>query len=217
MWKTGRMTIAIVLTAIATVAIAMFTFFLCRYNKKLWEATEKLWKTTAESIELAKQEFVTSHHPKLRLHSVSLDYGSIQVGGIGRAWKIQCFIDNIGGSAATIKESNLTFKKLEDPLPGLLPFSEESHALIEKPIAHGEYTIGLLYLSLQDDAIKILRQYETALNAGSQMTKTDLYLFGYIDYLDNIGASRRTAFCRQYNIKTKRFTRVKDEDHEYSY
>jgi hypothetical protein len=133
------MEVAIFLTAIATVAIAAFTFFLCRYNKKLWEATEKLWKTTAESIELTQQEFITSHPPRLRVHSVSLERGSIEAGGGGSPCKIQFFIDNIGGSPATVKKSNLAFKMLdENPLPARLPFDNESHTLSVKYIDRGE-------------------------------------------------------------------------------
>jgi hypothetical protein len=43
------------------------------------------------------------------------------------------------------------------------------------------------------------------------------YFFGYIDYLDDMGIGRRTAFCRQFDDKTRRFTAIKDDDYEYSY
>ncbi len=178
----------------------------------LWYSTRNLWKTTEKSIELAREEFIANHPPKLRVHSVILEYDYIPVIGGGRPGEIQCFVDNIGGSMATIKERNLTFKKLEEPMPPILPFRES--LLIEKTIFRGESTIELLFLD--DEVVNTLRLYETEMKGGSKRTNTDLYFFGYIDYLDNIGTIRRIAFCRQFNIITKRFTAVNDEDYEYS-
>lgn len=192
-------------TVIATIVMAIFT--VC-----LWYSTRNLWKTTEKSIELAREEFIANHPPKLRVHSVILEYDYIPVIGGGRPGEIQCFVDNIGGSMATIKERNLTFKKLEEPMPPILPFRES--LLIEKTIFRGESTIELLFLD--DEVVNTLRLYETEMKGGSKRTNTDLYFFGYIDYLDNIGTIRRIAFCRQFNIITKRFTAVNDEDYEYS-
>jgi hypothetical protein len=132
-------------TAIATIIMAIFTG--C-----LWWSTRKLWETTNKSIKLAREEFIAKYPPMLRVHSVEFQYGSIVSSGIGKVWEIQCFIDNIGGSIAIIKESNLTFKKMEFR-PAILPFSEESQSLSEKTIVNGEYTIGLLYLNLTDEVI----------------------------------------------------------------
>jgi len=192
-------------TVIATIVMAIFT--VC-----LWYSTRNLWKTTEKSIELAREEFIANHPPKLRVHSVILEYDYIPVIGGGRPGKIQCFVDNIGGSMATIRERNLTFKKLEEPMPPILPFRES--LLIGKTISRGESTIELLFLD--DEVVNTLRLYETEMKGGSKRTNTDLYFFGYIDYLDNIGTIRRIAFCRQFNIITKRFTAVNDEDYEYS-
>ena len=42
-----------------------------------------------------------------------------------------------------------------------------------------------------------------------------IYFFGFITYRDGIGNLRRTAFCRMYDPKVKRFTIVHDPDYEY--
>jgi uncharacterized protein with GYD domain len=108
--------------------------------------------------------------------------------------------------------------------PAILPFSEESQSLGEKTIANGGYDIGLLFLNLTDEVIVALRDKQASLAAvpaGYERLDiefiSDFYFFGYVDYLDDIGTMRRTAFCRQFNIKTKHFTKVEDEDYEYSY
>lgn len=198
--------ISIALTAIATVAIAIFTFLLFVYNRKMWE-------TTAQSIELSRQEFIASHPPKLRVNSVRLRFYS----ETAKPWKIQCVITNIGGTSTTIKESNLTFDKLnkiENQLPVVLPFGDQEHMLSEAAIAPGEYIIGELILN---------EQIRTALDIDMwQGTRRDnetplFYFFGYIDYLDDAGINRKTAFCRGYNVEQYRFTAVQDDDYEYSY
>jgi hypothetical protein len=195
-------------TEIATVVMAIFTG--C-----LWCSTRKLWKMTEKSIKLGRDEFIATHPPKLRVHSVFLEKGTDPpiIGSKNKVWNIQCFVDNIGGSTAIIKERNLTFKKIENPMPPLLDFDKS--ILIEKTLASGEGTIESLIID--DNVVNILRLYETQLGGGSQMSNTNLYFFGYIDYQDNIKTMRRIAFCRQFNIKTKRFTKVEDEDYEYSY
>jgi hypothetical protein len=44
----------------------------------------------------------------------------------------------------------------------------------------------------------------------------DIHFFGYMQYRDNIGIVRRTAFCRRYDIRTRRFSVVDDPDYEFS-
>jgi hypothetical protein len=44
----------------------------------------------------------------------------------------------------------------------------------------------------------------------------EIFLTGRVDYRDDTGAVRRTAFHRSYNQETKRFSIVDDPDYEYS-
>jgi hypothetical protein len=43
-----------------------------------------------------------------------------------------------------------------------------------------------------------------------------VYVVGYVIYIDNLGISRRTAFCRQLDYSTGRFAAVSDADYEYA-
>jgi hypothetical protein len=47
--------------------LAVFTFFLVAFTYRLWKSTEKLWETTDASVKLAREEFITSHRPWLRV------------------------------------------------------------------------------------------------------------------------------------------------------
>jgi hypothetical protein len=193
--------------------IVFFTGILAISTICLWWSTNKLWKTSVKTIDLTKQEFIASHPPKLRVHSVSLRFYR----ETGKEWKIQCAITNIGGTPATIKESNLMFDKLnkiENQLPVVLPFSDQDHMLSEAPIAPGEYIIGELVLS---DQIRTALDIEMWQGTRSDNEKPLFYFFGYLNYLDDAGITRKTAFCRGYNIEDYRFTAVEGDDYEYSY
>lgn len=197
--------------------LVIFNGLLALFTLGLFISTYKLWKTSAQTIELTKQEFVATHPPKLRVHSVSLERGSIEAGGGGKPWQIQFFIDNIGGSLATIEKSSLAFKMLEDPLPARLPFNNGSRTLSVKSIDRGESVPESIDLDYRS-TINSFRILESAAATRPQEVKGEpFYFFGYIDYLDRVETRRRIAFCRQYNLRTKRFTAVKDEDYEYSY
>jgi hypothetical protein len=86
------------ITAIATLAIAIFTY-------TLWRSTEKLWKATNATIELTRQEFLSEHRPKLIVRGVSINETKA-VGGIHDILAAQYTIANVGDTAATIIETS---------------------------------------------------------------------------------------------------------------
>lgn len=176
--------ISIILTTLATIAIAIFTYRLYRINREL---------------------FVATHSPKLRIHSVCLkkpDSDPELIGGSYKSHQLHYSIDNIGGSAATITKNSLEFKRLNKPLP--IP-SYCDPLFIGKTIACGE--------SISDS----FGVEHFLISEAEDRGLDDLYFFGYIDYRDSAQTTRRAAFCRRYISETKRFTKVNDEDYEYSY
>jgi hypothetical protein len=186
--------------------LTLFTGLLVLCNGVLCLFNIKLWRTTTQAIELAREEFIATHRPKLRVHSICLKeldtIPDFTNGSPPITHQINCSINNIGGSSATITEISITFKRLNDPLP--IPSYSEP-VFIKKSIACGESIAE----SCDVEAFVIDCNIERSLN--------DLYFLGYIDYLDNIRTIRRTAFCRRYIQETKRFIKVDDEDYEYSY
>lgn len=194
--------------ALITAALALFTGGLYRATKKLWETTDQSIKLTAQSIELTKQESITSHPPKFRVHSILL-VGSLSTDSNCR---IQCSIDNIGGSTAHIMERNMTFAEL-DPLPADPPYGTDYPDLHVKisPVYPGGGTTEFLPVNEQT-----LNSLSKAIMWGRKEIG-NFYFFGYIVFLDDFDTERRIAFCRRYNVKTGRFTAVQDDDYEYSY
>lgn len=190
--------------------IVLFTGILAISTIGLWWSTYKLWKISTKTIDLAKQEFIASHPPKLKVHSIAWHWYT----ETGKPWKIQCAITNIGGSAAIIKKSNLTFSKLEYQLPTILPFSQDNYMLGEEIVAPGEHIIGEITLNERVAAALNIKMWNTPRRDNEE---NPFYFFGYIDYWDNSGTARRTAFCRQLNIETYRFNVIQGDDYEYSY
>ena len=188
-----------------TLLLTIFTGLLVFCNFLLWLPTKKSADIAKKSIELIKQEFVATHRPKLRVHSIFLkkiDPPPKLIGGSNKDHQLYYSVSNIGESPATITKKSMVFKRLKHPLP--IPSYSDPN-LSKKTIACGESISG----SLSVEHFLISQAEERELD--------DLYFFGYIDYLDNIGTTRRTAFCRRYIHETKRFTKVDDEDYEYSY
>lgn len=188
-------------TALAPVVMAIFTGCLVVCNILLWRSNEK-------SVKLAREEFVANHPPKLRVHSVSL-FKNLEV---GKKWEIRFFINNIGVSTATIKNSSMTCKPFDDPLPVPLPFDNESKMLNGKTIV-GDGRIKESYI-LDEQTAKALN-----LALWNGVNKTDArtyYFFGYINYVDsnNIRNIKQIVFCRRFNIETERFTAVEEENYE---
>jgi hypothetical protein len=193
-------------TPIYTFLLTIFTGLLVVCNILLWKATKKSADAAKESAELTRKGFISTHHPRLRVHSIRLKkldtIPDFTNGSSPITHRINCSIDNIGSSTATITGISIVFKRLNDPLP--VP-SYGKPIFIKKPITCGESITE----SCDVGAFVIDNNIERGLN--------DLYFFGYIDYRDNIGTTRRTAFCRRYIRETKRFVKVDDEDYEYSY
>jgi hypothetical protein len=185
--------------------LAAFTGVLSIFTGLLWWSTDKMWKATKDTAdaakrnsELAREEFIATHRPKLRVHSVF--WGSDDNTGP----YIQCSVDNIGESAAIVKEVSMELKILGDILPIPVPLVYGTKRLVEKTIhsgcSHTERFIPNSEIRIPPPA-----------------DRNSLYFFGYIDYWDSMGSRRRVAFCRRYMPDAERFTIVQDENCEYSY
>ena len=186
--------------------LVVFTGALVICNIKLWKAAKKSADAAKESIELVKQGFFATHRPKLRVHSIWLRKLDSTPDFINDSKPIMhqvvCSISNTGKTTATIRRMSIKFERLNKPLP--VP-SYSNPNVIEQTIASG------------DTVTKSCDVGAFVVDCSIDREVNDLYFFGYIDYRDDIGTIRRTAFCRLYNRETKRFTKVDDEDYEYSY
>ena len=194
------------ITEFFNLLLVFFTGALVICNILLWISTKKSADAAKESAELVKQGFIATHRPKLRVHSVVLEKIDPPpkqiVNGSYITHHLHYSIDNIGGNPATITKRSTDIKRFRNQF---LPPPYGTPNIVKKTIECGENI---------SESIDV----EGALIwASSDSVYDDLHFFGYIYYCDNIGTTRRTAFCRLYNRETKHFTKIDNEDYEYSY
>jgi len=216
--------------------LVFFTFILSIFTGLLWRSTEKLWgETKATSVIAEKQmalagmqadlaekqhglqrwQYLTTHRPRLIIRRISLDEGDGNYFTPGRIHpKIQFIIANIGGSRATIIESNATFARLDGLLPAIPPYSMETNA-IKCIVREAGQSDPPEFLAIEDrEIVRIIGGWK-----GCTITSgysSPFYFFGYIQYRDDIDIVRRMTFCRRYNPAIKRFIDVNDPEYEYA-
>jgi hypothetical protein len=183
--------------------------------ENLATATKIAADAAKASADLANKEFIASHRPRLRVHSISVEkYGPEQKVGIGGAQTAlripprpldgSLYVTNVGDSAATIVDSYCSFYSLPKGLPMEPPYSGllGNEFLAEIRLAAGGTTIGK-FTNLFDGT-----------EQSSDMLSGALYVLGWVIYRDDNGTPRRTAFCRWYDPQRRRFAIIEDPDYE---
>jgi hypothetical protein len=184
-------------TALATLAIAAFTL-------TLWLSTDGMLRITKESIQLAREEFVATHRPRIFVWQVDFSDGSpTESEPITVAFRYV----NGGDSTAYIHEIGVRLIPLEAPLlRSGISFKPE---FIEPPITLESGSFEFKYLAPVDPSNPLIT------NALSGVHK--LICVGYIVYKDGAGTIRHTGFCRQYDPSSKRWHNMDDAQYEYAY
>jgi hypothetical protein len=215
-----------------TGTLAVFTLGLMLYTARLWGATVKLGEdaqktserqahemqeslriaaiaaeAAKESSETARKEFFSAHRPRLVVRQIS----HIEDKG---AYGIQYFIHNIGDSPAkvvTVSEKVWLPTRTEN-LRATPPYGPSEPVGVTLKSGHW---MGRLHVPPMD------MQEQFAFVLGSDMAldnieKVDGILFlGFIEYEDQAGTTRNTAFLRQFDFKTERFNPIQHPDYEY--
>lgn len=214
-WYVGYVINPTSLTALATIAIAWFTW-------TLKQSTDKLWSTGNDQIVLARNEFNASHRPRMRLkHAWFVDRLSWQAGG---PLEINFDFVNVGNADAVVTWVN--YQSLLIPrgqrLPQRPPYDEYLPGQGNDRISRFRTQIVL------PSGITLPRTVcDGILDEGDvddiQLGTRDLYLIGTIEYWHQAG-HRQTAFCRRLTYESYppqrlvdfgRFEKVCDPDYEY--
>jgi len=180
-----------------------------------WQA-----KKTAEATEAMHKNITLQFRPRLQVRAMILISGDyVPVAGQSLEqeeegeWKIEYIVANIGGTPAYVTESNLTLVVPEGELPAFPPYNNEHDSLGCFSVEPGEQTHRAMTLHRETDIwrFRMLRQEVQ----GGNTSSGKLFCLGFLQYRDEIGTSRRTAFCRRYEARTQRFDRIDNSDHEY--
>jgi hypothetical protein len=180
-----------------------------------WQA-----KKTAEATEAMHKNITLQFRPRLEVRAMVLTSGDyVPVAGqsleqeADGEWKIEYIVANVGGTSAYITESNLTLIVQEGESPAFPPYNDQHDSLGSFSVKPGEHVRRAMTLRDEDDMwrFRMLRQQVQ----GGATGTGNLLCLGFLQYRDEIGTSRRTAFCRRYEARTERFDRINNSHHEY--
>ena len=178
--------------------VAAFTFVLAGVSG--WQG----WMIRKQ-IALAREEFISTHRPKIVLRDVDL---------IGN--EIYYMLVNIGGTEATIIESWIMLEALiaDHPVRNLRSFGHDDIGRLK--LAAGE--IKDLTKSLDDEG-GILIRFPNAARIeieGKPKRSGEVHFAGAVLYQDSLGNRRRSVFRRRWHNGRKCFCRIDDPDLEYA-
>lgn len=182
-------------TAIATVSIAAFTLVLMAAT--IWQG-----RFTSKMINLAREEFIATHRPKVRVRAVR------RFAPENAFWSARAIIINCGESGAVIDAVDMRLMNRDEIEPAL------DNAIVDIFPAHQPSTDKT---PLVPGARRVL--FQTSIIQRNTMDEildeTNICVIGRIVYLDKNGTQRQTGFFWAWDSQRHRFGPV--EGHELTY
>jgi len=203
--------------------LVLFTALLAIYTRNLNRATTGMFAETAglrtaadqqrsamlQSIELARQEFVSTHRPKIILREAI-------IGSVLEGEPITLFFNlaNVGETTGRIIRSSVRVEIIARGFERLMlhDSAEMKNDLGEVSLEAGAATI----VKFKGDTPKWNKEQfrERALDTTSGPTtyrNAMVHFAGQFIYVDEFGTLRRTAFRRELHPERQRFYRIPDE------
>jgi hypothetical protein len=187
--------------AVATVFIGVFTFVLARI-------TGRQAKLTRESIELARDEFLSSHRPEIIVHSVELAFDVVN--GTDEATAgAQVIYVNKGRTPATVVDIRARITRRTFPLRTGIPIMDTVPVPGFKMPSGGKGYVRV--------TSKYRLEHERVVQQSEPSPRGFVVLMGVIVYTDARSARRETGFCRQLDAVGERWLPVGNPEYEYAY
>jgi hypothetical protein len=223
-------------TALATIAVALFTGTLWLSNEKATRLAQRMSVIARRQMLISGQQtdiqrkqhalgglqFLATHRPKLRIRHVILDESAGDVLGFipwdhGDEIKGSLIVVNAGGTKATIIESRYRIFFTQTGLPaGEAPYDTTFNELliVGQELDVGESNAIPLSDKIEmwgimaptEDGTRTLRRFE--------QENWSVYVMGQIRYRDEGGVERFMGFCRK-RMRNGRYRPVKSPDYEY--
>jgi hypothetical protein len=196
--------------------LAAFTGLLVLYTARLWRSTERLWTEVKSQRDDSRIAFMGSQRPRLIVRSVVLE-SPISSDGETLGFFVQdvavkgiAQIVNAGATPAKIIQSHCSVMWTREELPMRPVYAG---AAANDFVRHKHLEPGRSR-AVRFSSEEVLGEEAKAIAASAEVYR--LYVMGFVDYEDDIGTVRRTAFCRMYYPGLKRFRPVENPDYEYS-
>jgi hypothetical protein len=200
-WYGGYVFNASIITALATAAIGYFTY-------TLYTTSTEQARLTRESIDLARQEFISTHRPKILVYGFSFFGAALErAEDIDDPVRISFRYVNTGDSPAQIKMIGTKIVHLFKPtMPPEIDFKFKQ---IDPPVEVESGRHGFRLTSDGFDQEKFI--------ANSATDTYSVVCVGVIIYADDNGTDRQMGFCRRYDDASDRWVAMDEPEYEYSY
>ena len=195
--------------------IEAYTLVLAIATIGLWYFTWRMARATRDAAMLARDEFNATHRPQLRVRNVVVKgarqgHGSFPLDAFHPGFPLsgQFYVANVGSGPAEIVESHCDVLWGLDRLPMERPYEGENgnNPLGKITIPAGASCPAQFLSSENFPGLKF-----------DAFDRSEVYVMGWIEYLDSQHVRRRTAFCRRYwgREGNFRFYAVDDPDYEH--
>ena len=162
------------------------------------------------TVSLAREEFNATHRPRIVVRRIS----PIEEGGAITG--IQYTVHNVGDTECTITaiSDQIWMPGAARDLPAIPAYTPHREQLIplecngSMAIRHPDTESEFI------DELNFLFGFAEESNPGHVVIPRLLFL-GYVNYIDRAGTKRQTAFLRQFNFTTKRFSPIDHPEYEY--
>jgi hypothetical protein len=188
----------VLITAFATVAIGYFT-----YTLFITSATQA--QLTRESIDLARQEFISTHRPKIIVYGV--DFGGTPNDSEQEIPVTFRYVNSGVATAYVTQIGTRVIHLFKSTLPNDVQFRI---AQLPYPIEvkSGMHAFAITVDTMPSTSPNLLKALEGV---------EKVVCVGYLVYEDDNGTKRQTGFCRAYDRSSNRWQPMNDDDYEYSY
>jgi hypothetical protein len=173
---------------------------------------------------VAKKNIALQFRPQLIVRRIELEYGSLEVGG--KPAKIHCTIANVGGTEGRVTHIVGSFAYSDVPgfwgnpslgnrmTPGA--YNQKVDMALSLNFRAGED--GKITIDADQamfDKIKFV-QMRSGHNVTNPKLVGEVRLCAELQYVDEIGITRKTGFYRWLDIETMRFKPIDDKEYEYA-
>jgi len=180
--------------------IVLLTIVLAVSTVLMWWETRRTALSTRVTVDELRRQFNASYRARIVVRNFAAE-------NFGEAFKLGFIIANVGDTECTVTEFYAgAFVGNADP--GLLTFDHPppmtKGTLPSRVAAGAAFPVGAQLESLPANEVISIR------------SKTlQLYVHGYIGYVDGNGVKRRTGYLRKYDALSGAFLAVNHPDYEY--
>jgi hypothetical protein len=191
-------------TAVASIAVAVFTGTLWWSTRGMLKATSDNIKLMRDHLMLGRNEFISTHRPKIILREAII--GSVLE---GKPISVIMHFANVGETAGTIVRSHVSVEIVSVDRLMLHPTVDNTNDFGEIKLGPGEARLVRFPKETptwEGEKFK-LRSLQTTEGVKTRRDFT-VHLVGQLIYMDELRTPRRTAFRRELYPERQRFYRI---------